>query len=124
MNTMTTASRFRTVVATAFFGAVASGFVVLPAVADGSDVAQMTVKYGELNISNPQGTAALYARIRSAAKIVCSQFDGRGIDAYLQREACVNKAILGAVTNVNSPALSALYSAKIGKEVPTRLVSR
>lgn len=124
MNTMTTVDRFRTVIVTALFGAVTFSFTVLPAVADSSDVPQVTVKYDELNVSNPQGAAALYARIRSAGKSVCSQFDGPGIYAYQQRNACIDKAILGAVTKVNNFALSAVYRAKTGKEVPTRLVSR
>ena len=84
----------------------------------------MTVKYGDLNVDSAKGAAVLYARIRHAAKNVCLQFDGGGLDVYGQRAACINKAILGAVTKVNVPALSALYSAKTGKEVPTRLVSR
>jgi UrcA family protein len=124
MNSKNTVSRFRSMIATALFGAVASGFAVLPAVADSFDAPKVTVKYGDLNLSNPQGAGALYARIRSAAKSVCSQFDGPGIDPYMQRDACINKAIFDAVTKVNNPALSAAYGAKTGKKVPTRLVSR
>jgi UrcA family protein len=121
---LVTASRFLTVIATSLFGAVASSFAVLPAIADSLDVPKVTVKYGDLNLSNPQGAAALYARIRSAAKSVCSQFDGPGIDPYRLREICINQAISGAVAKVNSPELSAVYSAKARKKVPTRLVSR
>jgi UrcA family protein len=124
MNTMTTVDRFRTVIATALFGAVTLGFIVLPAVADTSDVPRITVKYGDLNVSNPQGAAALYARILWAAKSVCSQFDGAGVVAYQRRGACINEAISGAVTKVNNAALTAVYRAKTAKEVPTRLVSR
>ena len=124
MNTMTIASRFRTMMSATLVCAVASGFAALPAVADSFDAPQITVKFGELNISSPQGAAVLYGRIKSAARSVCSQFDGPGIDAYQQRNACINKAIWDAVTMVNAPALSALYGAKTGKEVPTRLVSR
>ncbi len=124
MNTITTVRRFYTVIATALFGTVAWGFNAPPAVADNVDPPQMTVKYGDLNVDSAKGAAVLYARIRHAAKNVCLQFDGGGLDVYGQRAACINKAILGAVTKVNVPALSALYSAKTGKEVPTRLVSR
>ena len=124
MNTMITVSRFRTVIATALFGTVASSLVVLPAVADSSDLPQTTVKYADLNIASAQGAAVLYARIGQAAKNVCWQFDGDGLDAYGRRQACITKAISEAVTKVNAPALSALYAAKTGKDVPTRLVSR
>jgi UrcA family protein len=124
MNTLTTVSRFRTAIATALFGTVASSLAVFPAVADSSGLPQTTVKYGDLNIAGPEGAAVLYSRIRRAAKNVCLQFDGDRLDIHGQREACINKAILDAVTKVNAPALSAVYGAKTGKEVPMRLVSR
>ncbi len=124
MNTMTTVSRFRAVIATAFLGAVAQSLVVMPAVADSFDPPQVTVKYTDLNIASPQGTAVLYARIGQAAKDVCRQFEGRELNVLRQREACISKAISDAVTLVNAPTLSALYKTKTGKEVPTRLASR
>jgi UrcA family protein len=124
MNTMTTASRFRTTIAATLVGAAASGFAFLPAVADSFDAPQATVKFGDLHISSPEGAAVLYGRIKSAAKSVCSQFDGPGVHAYQQRNACINKAMRDSVTKVNAPTLFAIFSAKTGKEVPTRLVSR
>jgi UrcA family protein len=114
MNSMTTTIGFRTVIATALFGAVASSLAVLPAVADSVDAPQIAVKYGDLNLSNPQGSATLYSRIQAAAKDVCWQFDGPGIQATLQYNACVDEAIVGAVSQVNDPALSAVYSAHAG----------
>ncbi len=123
MNTTTTVNRFRTVIATALFGAVASSFAVLPAAADSFDAPQVTVKFGDLNISNSQGAAVLYGRIRAAAERVCSPYDESGLEAKMRLSACIDKAIFGAVTKVNAPALSAVYSTKTGKEVPMRLAS-
>jgi UrcA family protein len=123
MNSTTILSRFRNVIATALFGAVASSFAILPAAADTFDAPQATVKYGDLNISNPHGTAALYTRIKAAANNVCSTLDGPGLNAKVQRNGCVNKAILDAVTKVNNSALTALCNKKMGIEAPTRLVS-
>ena len=123
MNKTTIVSRFRNVIGTALFGAVASSFAILPAAADSFDAPQVTVKYWDLNVSNPRGAAALYARIKAAANNVCSTLDGPGLNAKAQRNACVGKAILDAVTKVNNSALTAVYNAKIGKEVPTRLAS-
>jgi UrcA family protein len=122
--TMTIVSRFRTVIATALYGAVASSFAVLPAVADSSDPPQTTVRYGDLNVASAEGAAVLYTRIRHAAENVCLQFDRDRLDVYGRGKACMKKAISDAVIKVNAPALSALYSAKTGKEVSTRLVSR
>jgi UrcA family protein len=115
MNTMTSVSRFRTVIASALFGTVASSFAVLPAVADSSDPPQATVKYEDLNIASPEGAAVLYARIRRAAEKGCSQVDG-GVDSYGERQVCINKAILQAVTKVNAPALYAVFAS--GRRVP------
>jgi len=124
MNTMTIASGFRIMTAATLVCAAASGFAVLPAVADGFDAPQITVKFGDLNISSPQGAAVLYGRIKSAANSVCTKFDGSGVEAYQQRSSFINNEMWDAVTRVNAPALSALYGAKTGKDVPMRLVSR
>jgi UrcA family protein len=119
---MTTAGRARIVTATAPFGAFVFSFTTLPASADGLNLPMATVKFGELDVLHPQGAAVLYARIQAAAMNVCSSFDGPG--AALHRDdACVNKATLGAVTQLDSPALSAVYNPHEGKELPTRLTS-
>jgi UrcA family protein len=121
MNTMNTVSRFRTIIAAALFGTLASSFAVSPAVADSSIPPQTTVKYEDLNIASPEGAAVLYSRIRRAAKNICSRIDGDGFDAYGQRQVCINKAMLDAVTKVNAPALSALFASGYGKPQPTVL---
>lgn len=123
MNAMTPVNRFRSVMAIMLFGSMASGLGVLPAEADSSDVPQFAVKFGDLNISSPQGARVLYGRIRAAAEKVCSPYDGRGLDAKMHLNGCIDTAILGAVTRVNNSAVTAVYGAKTGKEVSTRLVS-
>jgi UrcA family protein len=124
MNTTKIVSGVRNLIASTFFAAVASSLTILPAAADTFDAPRSTVKYGDLNISNPHGTAALYARIKAAAIGVCSTFDGPGLNAKAQRDACVNKAIFDAVVKVNNSALTALYSTKVGKEVRMRLAAK
>jgi UrcA family protein len=91
--------------------------------ADSLSLPTATVKFGDLDVLHPQGAAVLYARIQAAAMNVCSSFDGLGRGAALHRDGCVNKAVVGAVTQVDSPALSAVYNAHEGKELPTRLTS-
>jgi UrcA family protein len=120
MNTNTAVNRFRTIIATALLGAVASSCIVLPAVAVSSDLPQATVKYTDLNIASPEGAAVLYARIRRAAEKACSKADG-DVDTYGERQVCINKAILGAVTKVNAPALSAIVAARYRKPLPVVL---
>jgi hypothetical protein len=55
--------------------------------------------------------------------MVCPPDDRGGLEFKMLRNACIDEAILGAVTRVNNSALTAVYSAKTGKEVATRLVS-
>jgi len=124
MNTMTTASRARIVTATALFGAFIFNFATLPAAADGLSLPTVTVKFGDVDVFHPQGAAVLYARIQAAAMNVCGSFDGLGRGAALHRDGCVNRAIVGAVTQVDSPALTAVYNAHERKELPTGLAFR
>jgi UrcA family protein len=124
MNSKTTINQVRTVIATVLFGAVAA-VAALPATAGSSDAPpQLTVKFSDLNISSPQGAAVLFARIKTAAKAVCPRNDDRDLGAKIQMDACVDHAISVAVTQVNAPALSALYTKSTGKQVPTRLAAR
>jgi UrcA family protein len=119
MNTMTTVNRFRTEIATALFGAFASSFAVLPAAADSFDAPTITVKYGDLDISNPHGAAVLYARIRAADENLCGPYDRSGMVSKMRKDACVSNIVANVVTKTNKSALSAVYSSKTGKSVST-----
>src|ERR1700680_4266646 len=87
MNTKTTANRLHSLIATALFGVFSSSFAALPAAADSVEPLKVTVKFGDLNISHPQGAAVLYFRIRAAAAIVCSPYEGSGHWATMQLNA-------------------------------------
>jgi UrcA family protein len=121
MNTLTATNRIPSLMATALLGVLASAFTALPAAADSIEPLQVTVKYGDLNVSHPQGAAVLYGRIRAAAAVVCAPLDRSGLSAKLHRDACVNNAIVNAVTAVNEPALVAVYGTKTGKTLPVRV---
>jgi UrcA family protein len=118
-----TANRFHSLIATPLFCVLSSGLAALPAAADSFEPLKVTVKFGDLDISRPQGAAVLYLRIRAAAQNVCSPFDGSGLSAKMHLDACVKKAVADAVTTVDNPALFAVYSAKTGKTLPARVAS-
>jgi UrcA family protein len=121
MTTITGVSRPRTAIVTMLFVVVAAGIAISPAVADSLNGPKVIVKFRDLNVSTPQGAATLYARIRAAAYDVCLEFDSRdNISALPQRENCVEDVIINAVIKLNNPALSAVYGAETGKEVPQR----
>lgn len=120
MNTMTPSTCLRRLIATAIVGALASSFASVCAAADSSDSVSVIVKYGDLNLSNPQGAAALYRRIVGAARNACgsSKVDIRDLGSKARLDACVDDAIADAVTTVGQPELFAIYNAKGKQPVP------
>ena len=118
-----TANRFHSLIATSLLCVLSSGLAALPAAADSFEPLKVTVKFGDLDVSHPQGAAVLYRRIRAAAQSVCSPYDGSGLSAKMLRDACVNRAVADAVATVDKPALFAVYSEKMGKTMPARVAS-
>jgi UrcA family protein len=82
----------------------------------------MTVKYGDLNLSNPQGAATLYRRIAQAAHAVCDSSDDSPW-SLAAVHSCVNKAVTDAVTEVGQPQLIAVYNAKNRQPLPFTLAT-
>ena len=72
------------------------------------DVQAKTVKFSDLNISNPAGAKVLYRRISTAARDVCVRTSGTDPILRVGTRACMDKAIDQAVKDVNSPALTSL----------------
>jgi UrcA family protein len=116
MNALTTSTTSSNLITTAIFGALALMGGASTMAASGDEVRQVVVRFGDLNLSNPQGAAALYRRISIAAAEVCGAFDVSVRDRELGYRAgtttCVRTAISGAVTKVGRPELFAIYNAK------------
>jgi UrcA family protein len=119
---MTTSVSFRGVLATTIFGALTCSLATVCTAAE-TDPAQITVKFADLNVSNPQGAAVLYARIQRAAHQVCPSFDGRDLSSKGRMDACVHKAIADAVAKVGQPALFDAYNARHGQSARIVLVA-
>jgi UrcA family protein len=119
MNTSTPATGLRGLIATAICGALALSCSAVSA-ADPTS-ASVSVKFADLNISNPSGALLLYERIRAAAQGACSYYWFK-TDADEAR--CVHDAIANAVTKLNQPGLSAVYNAKYKTSAPSTLVSQ
>jgi UrcA family protein len=83
--------------------------------------ASRTVKFADLNVSNPSDAHVLYMRILAAAQVVCS-YHAFATDADKAR--CVRNATADAVTKINQPALSAVFNAKNRTPAPSSLVSQ
>jgi UrcA family protein len=80
-----------------------------------SEPMKRTVKYGDLNLADPQGVEHLYQRIVGAARQVCETQDGRSLQAKAQSWSCTKLSIARAVAAVDLPALTALYDIKTGQ---------
>jgi UrcA family protein len=114
MTTMTTSLSFRGALAAAIFGALTCNLATV-CTAGEMDRLQITVKYADINVSNPQGAAALYARIQWAARQVCLPLDGRDLSSKARMGACMHKAIADAVAKVGQPALFDAFNAHNGR---------
>jgi len=120
MNSSTTfaSAGLRGLTATAIFALLAPSLSVVSAAE--SDSHSRTVRFADLNISDPSGAHVLYMRIHAAAQFVCSHYffatDGA-------KALCVRDATAAAVTEINQPALSAVYHAENKTSVPRSLVS-
>ena len=121
MNTLIATTGLRGLIATAIVGALASSFSAVSAAEINLNSSSQIVKFADLNITRPPGAAVLYARIRAAAKSLCSYYVFQSDAA---ESKCINDAIANAVTKVNEPALFAVYNAKNKTPLPTALVSQ
>lgn len=64
------------------------------------------VRFSDLDVSKIAGAKTLYARLRNAAKVVCTPLESAISLGELQYRACMDKAIADAVASVNRPLLS------------------
>ena len=121
MKTLDTSMHQAPLMASALFGALALISGALSTAAESDAVPHALVKYGDLDLSNPQGARALYNRIAAAAGEVCKSYtiDSRNLTTQMQVRACVHKAIAEAVIKVGRPELAAIYGAKTGRPVST-----
>ena len=117
MNTRTPSSHstdLSGVIAIAIFSALVSSFAAVCRAADTGDMPKAIVKYADLDVSTSMGAATLYNRIRFAAEGVCAPLDHGDLASKMHQGICVKQAIEGAVTEVNRPALTAVYETKYG----------
>jgi UrcA family protein len=73
------------------------------------------VGFGDLNLSDPEGAAVLYRRIKATGHRVCSERSTRTLLIWSKSEAeCRRAAIAAAVVAVNSERMAALHRERIG----------
>jgi UrcA family protein len=72
------------------------------------------VAYGDLNLSSPHDSAVLLHRLREAALEACgaSDFSVADYRRSVERSACYRESMDRAVSAVDAPAVSQLYSGR------------
>jgi UrcA family protein len=122
MNTITS-TPLHTLVAGAILSALAFSFATVSSAGEPTTPPQSIVKFADLDISTSQGASALYGRIHGAADDVCSRMY-TSTEAYRRhKDACLQKVIADAVTQVDEPALSAVFASKYGISGPVVLAA-
>lgn len=85
------------------------------------EVQSVTVQFADLDLDREAGMAALYLRIKSAARRVCDQL------SYAQPgeiyPVCVNRAASEAIARINRPMMSEYFEQRSGKPVKTAPIS-
>jgi UrcA family protein len=70
---------------------------------------QATMRYGDLDLANPEGARAMVGRIRRAVALVCTTPDeraGRPVDMVGQRN-CERHAMNATLASLNDPRVTA-----------------
>ena len=73
------------------------------------------VGYGVLNLDTEQGAKVLYARLRRAARTVCSSFEGRELGRMTAWQSCFEKAVASAVVQINKSTVTALHNRAVSR---------
>jgi UrcA family protein len=67
----------------------------------------VVVNFADLDATNPRGAAILYARMKDAAAVVCSDLDpGRMLERMQPYARCVHEALSNAVAVLNVPEVT------------------
>ena len=79
------------------------------------------VKFQDLNVNKPAGVEALYGRIHSAARRVCSETDKM---QQTRAFACTKKAESQVIRTLNMPLLTEYYQITTGGRTQTLSANR
>jgi UrcA family protein len=69
----------------------------------------VVVRYGDLDLSQPEQAATLYSRLRHAAREVCPPVSARDLSRLEAASSCYRTALARAVRTVDRASLTRLY---------------
>ena len=73
---------------------------------------KVVVKFGDLNPETPDGIAALYQRLHTAATQVCEPASPRELGPMTSSDGCVAAATARAIARIKIPALTSYYKSR------------
>ncbi|MBM4382840.1 MAG: UrcA family protein [Deltaproteobacteria bacterium] len=88
--------------------------VALPCLASSDAPMQKAVRTSDLNLESQAGVDALYRRLESAARSVCSPAEGRSLAEKAQWKQCMSQTMDSTVASVDHDGLSRLHASKAG----------
>jgi UrcA family protein len=81
-----------------------------------AELPRVTVRYTDLNLNTRAGVEALYARLRAAARDVCSVGLRRSLNDVMASKRCYRQTLATAVETIKWPTLSALHRAETTRD--------
>lgn len=107
---------------TAGAAAIAVTFLMLATVEVRADEPEATaprvsVTYNDTAFATPEETAAVYRKLKAAARKVCGLEAGTvmPLDQRMRAKACVDEALTDVVRRLNRPMLTSVHEASAGK---------
>jgi len=85
----------------------------------GREPTSIRVSVRDLDLATDAGAAAVYRRIRNAARSVCGEVDIALVEEKAAWDRCVDEAIDSAVAKLASARLTAYYLARTHRSHPT-----
>ena len=83
---------------------------------------RLVVSYADLDVNTVDGAAVLFHRIWVAAAEACPS-DSRDLARRAIRRSCIDRAVVEAVAQINTPLLSERYLANMKADTPAELVA-
>ena len=112
MDSKTRFPRYAVSCALALAGWMSAGPVSVAQAADTSeDALTAIVSYQIQDLATHEGNLKLYERIVEAGREVCPLVNHKDLSAVAQSRSCRSRAIAHAVSEINNPALAAVYAA-------------
>jgi UrcA family protein len=86
--------------------------------AQASEPLTKKIAYSDLDANTEAGAKLLYARLRFAAREVCTPYESIELSRRRAWQTCVNNALTSAVQQINKPTVTALHSMSVDRYSP------